>query len=149
MKAMAARRSERLRMMKAFSGHHFCSVDKLQRKLNLPRVPGRLADQAKAGPFDGIRRQPHVHDIEQIEELSAKLQIEQLDPALALPEWRVLDEGKIVIVISRPAKRIPPQSAEAPVVRPRPARDIHRNIKERFVGRAAPEVILPPLPRRR
>jgi hypothetical protein len=40
-----------------------------------------MADLAKARSCEGIGRQAHIHDVEQVEELGAKLQIQQLDAA--------------------------------------------------------------------
>src|ERR1039457_204885 len=57
------------------------SVDQFERKLNLSRSPGRLADFAESGAGKNIGRQPHVHNVEEIEELSPELQVHAFGPA--------------------------------------------------------------------
>jgi hypothetical protein len=77
---------------------------------------GGAADFAEAGTQQRVGRQTHVDDVEEVEEFSAKLQIETLNATRAAAKGRALDEGKIVVVISRPAEGVTSQSAEEPVV---------------------------------
>src|SRR5450631_3857246 len=50
------------------------SVDHLQRELNLSRRSGGLADPSEPRPEHRVRRQGEIDDIEQVEELTAKLE---------------------------------------------------------------------------
>src|SRR5207253_6529448 len=63
----------------------------LQRKLNLPRRPRRPADHPKPAPQHRVRRQPKIHNVEDIEKLGAELHDRPLSPA-APPKRRVLDQ---------------------------------------------------------
>ena len=64
-----------------------------------------------------IRRQTHGHDVEEIEELRAELQVHALRAALAASEGSVLDEREIEVIKRRTAEGVAPQRAEAPLVR--------------------------------
>src|SRR3974377_987582 len=80
-------------------------VNQLERELNLARGAGRLADHTEAGVADNlsgclvhlqrVRRQSHVDDIEDVEELGTELQVHALGAALSLSDRRVLDHGEI------------------------------------------------------
>src|SRR5262249_62267946 len=50
------------------------SKNQLQRKLNLPRGAGRVTNDAKPGSAYRIRRQPEIHNVEQIEKLRSEFQ---------------------------------------------------------------------------
>src|SRR5207253_4013309 len=120
----------------------------LQRKLNLPRRPRRPADHPKPAPQHRVRRQPKIHNVEDIEKLGAELHDPPLSPA-APPKRRVLDQRDVELMESRPAKRVSPERPEPPLVRPRPARHPNGNREERRVVRAPPEIILANRPARR
>ena len=82
-------RAGRVRLMPdSFVAH---SINELQRELDLARVAGGFADFAKPGPGYDIRGQTHIDNVEEVEELRAELEIDQLDSALARAEGRVLD----------------------------------------------------------
>jgi hypothetical protein len=66
--------------------------ENLDGKLNLPRGSGGLADQAEARAFDGICRQTHINDIEDVKELGTELDIEEFTTAGAFSDGSVFDE---------------------------------------------------------
>src|ERR1700722_20719324 len=86
------------------------SINQLQGELNLARGSGGAANFSEAGSLEGVSGQPHVDYVEDVEELRAKLQIQQLDSAGAPAEWRVLDERNIEIIIGRDAESVTPES---------------------------------------
>src|ERR1700721_2583266 len=99
-------------------------VNQLQRKLKLPRCSRRAAYLAEAGAIDDVRRQAQVHDVEDVEELRAELQVYQLQSALALSKTGVFDQRKIVVVVGRSTECIAPQGTETALVRPASARNV-------------------------
>ena len=124
-------------------------IDKLQRKLNLTRVSRGFADDAETGTLKCVRGKPHGHDIEDVEELRAKLHADELGSALSLAEGRVLNEGKVIVVERRPTKGVSAQRAKATFVRAGPCGEIDWDGKVRGVVRAHSEVVFPNLSRRR
>src|ERR1700678_4148866 len=100
------------RVSRSLSGHsngETSLVNQLQGELDLPRRTGRAADFAEAGAHESVGRQSHIDDVEQVEDLGAKLQIQPLKAARAPAERRVLDQGKVVVVIGRPAEVLRPR----------------------------------------
>jgi hypothetical protein len=79
-------------------------IDELQGKLNLPRGPSCFADHSKPRAFDRVRRQAHVHHVEHIEELPAELKVGTLQTTASMGNRRCLDDSKVEVVISRPAR---------------------------------------------
>src|SRR5579863_1522437 len=77
-------------------------VNELQGELNLAGCAGGTADLAEACSCQGIGRQAHIHNVEQVEELGAKLQIHQLDAARTPAERCALDQGKVEVIVGRP-----------------------------------------------
>ena len=124
-------------------------IDKLQRKLNLTRVSRGFADDAETGSLKCVRGKPHGHDIEDVEELRAKLYADEFGSALSLAEGRVLNEGKVIVVERRPTKGVSAQRAKATFVRAGPGGKIDRDGKVRGVVRAHSEVVFPNLSRGR
>ncbi len=57
------------------------------------------------------------------------------------PNGRALDQGKVEVVVSRPAESVASQRAETPVVRTRAAWHIDGNGKVRSVVRAQAEIV--------
>src|SRR5580698_4132919 len=92
-------------------------VDQLQRKLNLPRVTRSLADLTESRAVDDVRRQLHVDNVEEIEELRAELQVDKLCSAPARAERRVFDHCEVIVVKGRPAERVAAERAETPLIR--------------------------------
>jgi len=66
-------------------------VDQFERKLNLPRSSGGLADNSEPGAFDGVGWQSHIDDVEEVKELCTELEIGPLDPAPPAPDGRRFD----------------------------------------------------------
>ena len=81
------------------------SINNFQGKLNLPRRSRGLADDAKSASVHNVRWQPEVHDVEDIEELGAKLQRPEFGVA-AMPERCIFDHREIEAVESRSAKSV-------------------------------------------
>jgi pimeloyl-ACP methyl ester carboxylesterase len=106
------------------------SIDDFQRKLNLPRIPCRLTDDAKAAATHDIRRQPKIHDVEHIEELRAKFHGAQFSVA-ATAEGSVFDHREIEVVKIGSAECVSPQRAEASVVKAGTARNVDGHREER------------------
>ena len=106
-------------------------VDKLQRKLNLPRGPSRFADHSKPRAFDCVRRQAHVHHVEHIEELPAELKVGKFQTTASMANWRCLNDSKVEVVISRPAEAVPAEHSESPRVRSGSTLNPDGNRKER------------------
>ena len=105
-------------------------IDEFERELNLPRVTGSLADFAKTGSVENIRRQAHVDDIEQVEELGAELQIHAFGSAAAPAKGRVFDDSEVEIVVGRSAEGVASQRAEASLVRPCATSNVDRDEKK-------------------
>jgi len=101
-------------------------VFELQRKLNLTGVAICSIDLAKAGPEDCVRRKPHVHDVEHVEKLSPELQVGEFSSRSPSSDRRVFDQRKVIIVIGRPTKGIPSESAKAPTIWARSSRNVNR-----------------------
>ena len=59
---------------------------------------------------------PHIHDIEDIEELSPELDDNQFASGLTLSYGRVLYEREIEVVEGRASKGVSPQGAETSLV---------------------------------
>ena len=53
------------------------SIQQLQRKLDLSRRPGRVADEAKTGAKHDVRGQSEVDQIENVEKFRAELQLQR------------------------------------------------------------------------
>src|SRR5579885_3128979 len=119
-----------------------CLVNQFQRELDLPRCTCRLTDLAKAGAVENVRRQAHVDDVKQIEELGADLHVHTLRSA-PLPDRCVFDEREIIVVVGRPAERVAAQRAKTSLVRSGAVGHAYGNEEEigGVVG-ALPEVVL-------
>jgi hypothetical protein len=57
------------------------SAENFERELNLPRGSRSPADLAEARAEDGVGGQTHVHDVEDVEELGAELDVEEFAAA--------------------------------------------------------------------
>ena len=95
------------------------SINHFQGKLNLPRGSRGLADNAKSTSVHNVRWQPEVHDVEDIEELGAKLQRAEFRVA-TVPEGSVFNHREIEAVKRGTTKRVSTQSAEASTMRAGP-----------------------------
>ena len=84
-------------------------------------VAGGLADLTEAGAAENVGRQAHVDDIEEVEELTAELEVYKLGSAFAVAKGRALDEREIVVIKGRPPEGIAPQRSEPALVRSRAA----------------------------
>ena len=80
------------------------SIDELERKLNLPGRAGRFGDHSEAGTRHCVRWQPHVYDVENVEELTAELKIHSFCTGRPSTERSVFDRCKIEVVIGGAAK---------------------------------------------
>ena len=121
---------------------------KLQRQLNDARI-GRGKNLAERAAGKAGVRIVEFRVVEDIEELRTKLQADEIASARSLPERRVLDEGKVIVVESRPTKCVSAQRAKATFVRAGPSREIDWDGKVRSIVRAHSEVVFPNLSRRR
>ena len=72
---------------------------------------------------------PMVTMLKRLKNSRAELQIDALGPALAAAERRVFDEREVEVVEGRTAKGVAPQRPEAPLVRPRAARNVNRDMR--------------------
>src|SRR5271165_2666939 len=84
-------------------------INHFEGELNLAGSAGGLADFAKAGAVKSVGRQSHIHDIEEVEEFRAELQVHPLGAAGSAAEGRVLDKCKIEVMVSRTAKGVAPE----------------------------------------
>src|SRR4029077_8931946 len=78
---------------------------KPQSELDLSGRTCRLADLSKPASEHRVGRQPEIHDVEDVEELRAKLH----HPPLAVPapaKWRVLDQRNVELMKARTSKRV-------------------------------------------
>lgn len=90
---------------------------------------GNLADGVEAGAKHGIGRQSEIDDIEDVEELGAKLQHAPFRIA-APAERSVLDQSEVQLVESWPAKAISSDRAEVTFIWPGAAGKIDGNREE-------------------
>src|SRR5580704_1768476 len=97
-----------------------------------------------------VGRQPHVDDVKQVEEFRPELKVHALGAAGAAPEWRVLDEREVVVVVSRPAEAVTAERAEAALVRAGAATDKHRDAEVvGAISAAVSEIVFAVFARRR
>jgi hypothetical protein len=125
------------------SPSEFASIDELERKLNLPRRPRRPADQPEPRSLDRVRRQPHVHHVEQVKKLAPELHICPFQPARAAANRRRLNQRIVEIVVRRSPKRVPPQRARPAGVRASPTRDVSGDREVGSVVWAHSEISVP------
>src|SRR5215467_2384776 len=142
-KATASAAVHAAKTLRMFPPLFFCrrSINQLQRKLNLPRGPGRLVDDSESASAYHVVRQPKIHNVENVKKFRAKLQ----DAKFALPagsERSIFDQTEIEIVIRRSAERVPAQSSKPPAVRARSSRLVGRNVEVRSVVAAHPKIVL-------
>src|ERR1035438_4197997 len=100
-----------------------------------------MVDFSEAWPKYYSRGQSEIHQVEDIEELGAKLQGGAL-AAATRHQRRILDHRDIQIFKRRPAESIPAQRAESAVVGPRAAGNVRGNVKKGRVIGATPEIVL-------
>ena len=105
------------------------SVNDLHRELDLPRRTSCLADDAETTAGNDIRWQAEVHDVEDVEELSTKLDGAELRIP-TMTKRSVLNYGEVKIVVCRATECISAESAEASLIRARAAGNIYRDIEE-------------------
>ena len=136
-----------LRQVAAKSQGH--SVNQLQRKLNLPEVPAVLLITPNPEPLIMFAGSPMFTMLNRLKNSARNCRSISSLPLLRRPERRVLDHGKIVVIVSGTAKCIAPKRSEASAVRPTPSGQIDRNREVRSICRALSEVIFAHLARRR
>src|SRR5208337_3039760 len=95
----------------------------------------------KPAPAHNVRGQPEIDNIEHVEELGAKFHVPKFRVP-AMSKGSVFDQRDVIVVKIRPPERIAPQRAKAALVRPRPARNVDRNIEERSVIRAQTKIVV-------
>src|SRR6185437_8079999 len=119
-----------------------CSIQQLQRKLDLARVSSRSTDDPEARARNRVRGQPHVYDVEDIEELGAELQHGQFRSMRAPAEWRVLDQRKVEVIKRRPSEAVARQASELSRVWTGAAGKMNRYREVRSILLALAEIIL-------
>src|ERR1035438_10096989 len=100
-----------------------------------------MVDFSEAWPKYHRRGQCEIDQVEDIEELGAKLQGGTLIPT-PRHQRRILDYGDIQILKRRSAEGIAAQCAESALVRARAAGNVRGNVKKGWVIGAAPEIVL-------
>ena len=105
-------------------------INQLERKLDLPRSAGDPADLAESRTGEDVGWQAHVDDVEQVEELSTKLQVHQLGSVPAAAKGGVFDERKVKVVKGWPAESIAAQRAKPTLIRSRSSTDVNGDGKE-------------------
>jgi len=121
----------------------FCELSlkgEVQGELDLAGRPGGFVDDTEARAEQGVRRQSEIHNIENVEELRAKLQDRPFGAAVA--DGSVLDQSEIVLLEAGAAKSIAPERAKVALIGAGPTGKIDGNRKEGAVVCAAAEVIL-------
>ena len=107
----------------------------------MPRRSCGFADRAKPTAEHGIGRQAEIHDIENIEELRAKLQNSPL-AIDSMSERRVLDQCEIKLMKAWSAKGIASKRTEDTLVWATASWNVNGNRKERTIVRTPAEIIL-------
>jgi len=95
----------------------FCKLSpkgEAQGELDLAGEPGGFAEDTEAGAEQGVRRQSEIHNIENVEELRAKLQDSPFGAAAA--DRSVLDQSDIVLLEFGAAKSIAPERAKVALI---------------------------------
>src|SRR2546428_1217450 len=123
------------------------SVVQFQRKLDLARRPGGLADHTKPAAENNVGGQTEIHFVEDIEELSSKLKDREFAVS-AMAEGGVLNQGEIEIAEAGTSKRATAKNAKTALVRARSAGNVEGDLEKRAVRSVHAEVVLAHRPAR-